>query len=461
MKPMKKLTALALACALGLSACAGPGDASSHSAPRQDFTSVPPGAGSTQEGAPAQAMRYRSMWFSYLEWPMLDTSSAEAFTASVDTVLDHCVSLGLNCITVQVRPFADATYESELFPWSHVVTGTQGQAPGFDPLEIFIARAHEKGLAFEAWVNPYRVRLNETRPPNVAENSLENTHPEWVKQAAGGAYLEPSNPDVQAYICKGVEEIVKNYAVDGIQFDDYFYPTTDEAFDAQEYAGLGGGLSLAEWRRQNVNTLVKSVYDTVHAAAAEAGRTVVFGISPQGNNDNNYNTQYSDVGLWLSTPGYVDYVMPRCIGATISACKAGRTGLPLKTLWRNGWPCRAAKAWRLPLAWAHGALARAMAPALRRRSGRAATTLPICWARWRAPGRTATRCTAMPACLITPNMPSWPRRRPRPCASGPRAEAAPTARPRKRPASKGARWRRQAVPRPYGGAEAGGCKFVF
>lgn len=311
MKPMKKLTALALACALGLSACAGPGGTSSHSAPRQDFTSVPPGAGSTQEGAPAQAMRYRSMWFSYLEWPMLDTSSAEAFTASVDTVLDHCVSLGLNCITVQVRPFADATYESELFPWSHVVTGTQGQAPGFDPLEIFIARAHEKGLAFEAWVNPYRVRLNETRPPNVAENSLENTHPEWVKQAAGGAYLEPSNPDVQAYICKGVEEIVKNYAVDGIQFDDYFYPTTDEAFDAQEYAGLGGGLSLAEWRRQNVNTLVKSVYDTVHAAAAEAGRTVVFGISPQGNNDNNYNTQYSDVGLWLSTPGYVDYVMPQ------------------------------------------------------------------------------------------------------------------------------------------------------
>ena len=96
------------------------------------------------------------------------------------------------------------------------MTGTQGQAPGFDPLEIFIARAHEKGLAFEAWVNPYRVRLNETRPPNVAENSLENTHPEWVKQAAGGAYLEPSNPDVQAYICKGVEEIVKNYAVDGI-----------------------------------------------------------------------------------------------------------------------------------------------------------------------------------------------------------------------------------------------------
>ncbi|MFQ7160252.1 MAG: hypothetical protein ACLRPX_11715 [Ruthenibacterium sp.] len=72
MKPMKKLTALALACALGLSACAGPGGASSHSAPRQDFTSVPPGAGSTQEGAPAQAMRYRSMWFSYLEWPMLD-----------------------------------------------------------------------------------------------------------------------------------------------------------------------------------------------------------------------------------------------------------------------------------------------------------------------------------------------------------------------------------------------------
>lgn len=313
MKPMKKLTALALACALGLSACAGPGGASSHSAPRQDFTSVPPGAGSTQEGAPAQAMRYRSMWFSYLEWPMLDTSSAEAFTASVDTVLDHCVSLGLNCITVQVRPFADATYESELFPWSHVVTGTQGQAPGFDPLEIFIARAHEKGLAFEAWVNPYRVRLNETRPPNVAENSLENTHPEWVKQAAGGAYLEPSNPDVQAYICKGVEEIVKNYAVDGIQFDDYFYPSEDPAFDEGAYNAYvesvsrsGKPLELLEWRQANINAMVSLTYSEIKSVNPD----VQFGISPQVNVSNDLKMG-ADVESWCSVRGYVDYICPQ------------------------------------------------------------------------------------------------------------------------------------------------------
>ena len=100
MTKMKKLAALALACALGLSACAGPGGAApSHSAPKQDFTSVPSGMGSAQGAEPAQPMRYRSMWFSYLEWPMLDTSSAGAFTASVDAVLDNCVSLGLNCIT--------------------------------------------------------------------------------------------------------------------------------------------------------------------------------------------------------------------------------------------------------------------------------------------------------------------------------------------------------------------------
>lgn len=313
MKPMKKLTALALACALGLSACAGPGGASSHSAPRQDFTSVPPGAGSTQEGAPAQAMRYRSMWFSYLEWPMLDTSSAEAFTASVDTVLDHCVSLGLNCITVQVRPFADATYESGLFPWSHVVTGTQGQAPGFDPLEIFIARAHEKGLAFEAWVNPYRVRLNETRPPNVAENSLENTHPEWVKQAAGGAYLEPSNPDVQAYICKGVEEIVKNYAVDGIQFDDYFYPSEDPAFDEGAYNAYvesvsrsGKPLELLEWRQANINAMVSLTYSEIKSVNPD----VQFGISPQVNVSNDLKMG-ADVESWCSVRGYVDYICPQ------------------------------------------------------------------------------------------------------------------------------------------------------
>ena len=108
-------------------------------------------------------------------------------------------------------------------------------------------------------------------------------------------------------VVQGVTEIVQNYDVDGIQFDDYFYPTTDEAFDTESYARYGGGQDLAEWRRANVNTLVQKVYAAVKAVKPEA----VFGISAQGNNDSNYSQQYSDVALWLSTPGYVDYIMPQ------------------------------------------------------------------------------------------------------------------------------------------------------
>ena len=226
-------------------------------------------------------------------------------------LLDNCKGLGLTTVIVQVRPFADAVYPSSLFPWSHLVTGTQGQAPDFDPLAIFVAEAHARGLSIEAWFNPYRVSLNDQMPPALADTGLSATHPEWVKQAAGGRYLDPSRQDVMDYICAGVEEVLRNYAVDGVQFDDYFYPTTEESFDQAEFAASGTQLSLADWRRDNVNRLVKQVYDTVHAVADETGRNLRFGISPQGNNDNNYNGQYSDVSLWLSTPGYVDYVMPQ------------------------------------------------------------------------------------------------------------------------------------------------------
>jgi uncharacterized lipoprotein YddW (UPF0748 family) len=225
----------------------------------------------------------------------------------VGTVLDNCVALGLNSIIVHVRPFGDAVYPSALFPWSHLLTGAQGSDPGYDPLAIFVQEAHARGLRFEAWINPYRLKLNEKTPGTLAANSLAALHPDWVKEAAGGLYLDPANPQVQSYIVDGVVELLQNYDVDGIQFDDYFYPTTEESFDAQAYAASGTTLRLADWRRENVNSLVRKVYAAVH----ETRPSATFGISPQGNNDNNYNTQYSDVALWLSTPGYVDYVMPQ------------------------------------------------------------------------------------------------------------------------------------------------------
>ncbi len=297
----------AVICGALLAGCAGLEDASS----KPDFTRVPENW-SNSEGQAVQTADYRAMWFSYLEWPLLDTSNEQTFTESVTQVLDNCKEMGLNTIIVQVRPFADAIYPSELFPWSHLVTGVQGQAPAYDPLEIFVREAHARELSIEAWINPYRIRLNDTMPPELSgADSLSVTHPEWVKEAAGGLYLDPGNEEVMDYICAGVEEVIRNYQVDGIQFDDYFYPTTEESFDLAQFEAEGNGLTLADWRRQNVNQMVQKVYQTVHFLGEELGREIYFGISPQGNNDNNYNGQYSDVGLWLSTAGYVDYVMPQ------------------------------------------------------------------------------------------------------------------------------------------------------
>ncbi len=312
-----RLAALML-CGCLLTACA-PKTPSSPDGSKPDFTEGPSsartesGSGEAPAAPPAPAagpavLPYRAMWVSYLEWPLFDTTSAEAFTASVGTVFDNCVALGLNVVIVQVRPFSDAVYQSALYPWSHLVTGTQGQAPAFDPLAIMIEQAHARGLVFEAWINPYRVRLNDTMPSGaLAANNPAVLHPEWVIEANGGLYYDPALPEVQQLVTDGVVELMRGYNVDGIEFDDYFYPTTDEAFDEDSFARYGAGQSLTEWRRGNVNALVQKVY-----AAVKAERpAVAFGISPQGNNDNNYLQQYSDIQLWLSTPGFVDYVMPQ------------------------------------------------------------------------------------------------------------------------------------------------------
>ena len=167
--------------------------------------------------------------------------------------------------------------KSQLFPWSHLCTGVQGQDPGFDPLDILLQEAHGRGLSVEAWLNPYRLRSSAAMPPNLAENNLANTHPEWVCAVGDGLYLNPAEPAAADYVVQGVAELLQNYAVDGIHFDDYFYPATEESIDAAQFAASGAA-DLAAWRRQNVTALVKKVRDTVKTADP----TLRFGISPQG-----------------------------------------------------------------------------------------------------------------------------------------------------------------------------------
>lgn len=255
----------------------------------------------------AHTDEYRAVWVSYLEWQHTDFSSQEAFAAEVGTMLDNIANLGANVVLAQVRPFGDALYPSDLYPFSHLCTGVQGQDPGFDPLAVLVQAAHDRGLELEAWVNPYRLQSGGTPEALSAEN-LANTHPDWVRSVESGLYLDPANPEVRDYIAAGVGELCQNYDIDGVHFDDYFYPTTAADFDADTYAaycGGGGTLALGDWRRQNVDDLVALCYRTAH----EYG--VRFGIAPQGDPDSNYQNQYSDATRWLREAGFVDYLMPQ------------------------------------------------------------------------------------------------------------------------------------------------------
>ena len=129
-----------------------------------------------------------------------------AALAGAAALMDNCLSIGLNTVIAQVRPFGDALYRSNLFPWSHLCTGVQGQDPGFDPLDVLITEAHSRGLSLEAWVNPYRLRSSAKMPPALAENNLANVHPEWVCAVGEGLYLNPAIPEAADYVVKGVAD---------------------------------------------------------------------------------------------------------------------------------------------------------------------------------------------------------------------------------------------------------------
>lgn len=251
----------------------------------------------------ARTTPYRAVWISYLEWQQVDFSSAETFSAQADAMLDNIRSLGATVVLAQVRPFGDALYPSDSFPFSHLCTGTQGQDPGFDPLALLVEAAHDRGLELEAWVNPYRLQAGGV--PALCEDSPAVQHPDWVKATDTGLYLDPANPDVRQYIADGVEELCRNYAIDGIHFDDYFYPTTSATFDAAEYAAANTELSREEWRRQNVNGLVSLCHSVTQAYG------VRFGVAPLADVQLCYSGQYSDAALWLAQGGYVDYLMPQ------------------------------------------------------------------------------------------------------------------------------------------------------
>lgn len=269
-------------------------------------SSSKPAASSVPPPVAPPSDEMRAVWISYLEYQsILQGRSSGDFRASVESYFNNCVSLGLNTVIVQARSHGDAYYNSSLFPTAKYFTGTRGAAAGFDPLAIMVEAAHARGLKIEAWINPYRGPATSV-PLAEGEIFAQWQGTDKVITSGGYYYLNPGESEVRDYITAGVREIAQNYAVDGIHFDDYFYPTADPAFDANTYANYGAGRNLAQFRLDSVSTLVSSVYSAVKAI-----RPIPFGISPAGNINNVYNTASADVRLWGGTPGYVDYLAPQ------------------------------------------------------------------------------------------------------------------------------------------------------
>lgn len=255
----------------------------------------------------------RGVWVSYMELSMDNESSKtqKAFEDKFTEIAQKCRESGFNTLIVQVRPFCDALYKSSYFPWSHILTGTQGENPQYDALQIMCDICKENNLKIHAWINPYRVSSNET-PKKLSGNNPYIKNSEIGIKTDNGIFLDPSNETAQQLICDGVKEIAENYDVDGIQFDDYFYPTEDESFDKKQYEayiekyGKENSMSIDNWRMQNVNTLICKVYRTIKSVDS----SVEFGISPQGNIGNN-DRLYADVKSWCTCKGFADYICPQ------------------------------------------------------------------------------------------------------------------------------------------------------
>ncbi|HSK13072.1 MAG TPA: family 10 glycosylhydrolase, partial [Phnomibacter sp.] len=220
-----------------------------------------------------------------LDWPTNRLAPPATQQAELLRILDTLKNTGFNTVFLQVRTGSDALYTSPYEPWSYYLTGTEGQAPNplWDPLQFAVNAAHERGLELLAWLNPYRARTG-TFP--LAANHVMNQRPDWILNVSNNFILNPGLPEVQAYIAKISADIASRYRVDGIHFDDYFYPSgiTAGMQDAATYANYNPTniATIEDWRRDNVNRMIALVYDTIQQINSTTGRNIIFGVSPFG-----------------------------------------------------------------------------------------------------------------------------------------------------------------------------------
>ena len=272
---------------------------------------------------------FRAAWVATvgnIDWPSRAGLTADQQRAEFVNILNQHQQAGLNAVVVQVRSVCDALYASQLEPWAAVLTGQQGQSPGYDPLAFMLAECRKRGMEFHAWFNPYRAVTN-AQTAQLDPGHVVRKHPEWLLVQGTLRVLNPGLPAVRAYVTSVIMDVVRRYDIDGVHFDDYFYPYPPAAgtlpfTDDSTFTALGRGITnRADWRRDNVNLLVKQVADSIRAVKP----WVKFGISPFGiwqnkttaqplgsatNGLQSYSDIYADSRLWVQS-GWIDYVAPQ------------------------------------------------------------------------------------------------------------------------------------------------------
>ncbi len=263
----------------------------------------------------------KAMWLSQFDLNSVYTSSGgqrnkDDFTKRVKTIVSNVKKNGFNTVILQVRPYADSFYPSDIYPPSKYVTGSYANNFTYDAVEIFVDACHAEGLSIHAWINPLRCMT----PDEIKSVSDSYKIKQWynsseyngkyVVEFNGRLYLNPAYEAVRSLITDGAYEILDKYSFDGLHMDDYFYPTTSEDFDKAaftEYKASNPRSNLKTFRYENLNKLVSSLYSTVKSK----NEKLLYGISPEGNISNATQKSYADVYTWLSNDGYVDYICPQ------------------------------------------------------------------------------------------------------------------------------------------------------
>jgi len=277
---------------------------------------------------PSAQREFRAAWVATvanINWPSKPGLSTDQQKQEAIDLLDFLKKEHFNAVILQVRPQCDALYASKLEPWSYFLTGKQGKAPEpyYDPLEFWIKEAHDRGLELHVWLNPYRAHHKDGK--EITDQSIVKKRPELVVYLKEGYWwMDPSQKGTQDHSTAVVMDLVKRYDIDGVHFDDYFYPypsyNNNEDFPDtvswNAYQRSGGKLSRGDWRRKSVNDFIENLYKQIKAEKPY----VKFGLSPfgiwrPGNPESiegfdQYNQLYADAKLWLNK-GWIDYFSPQ------------------------------------------------------------------------------------------------------------------------------------------------------